>query len=97
MPPSLSALGEGSHGSILNGNYAPNRLSSAWKPTLQAFTIPTLVIHGTSDKTVPIDPAGRAAANGISGSKLIEYDGEPHGLFATAPERLNRDLIEFLG
>ncbi|MGO7388554.1 glycoside hydrolase family 25 protein, partial [Rhizobium ruizarguesonis] len=26
--------GEGSHGSILNGNYAPNRLSSAWKPTL---------------------------------------------------------------
>ncbi|MCQ1855392.1 hypothetical protein, partial [Neorhizobium galegae] len=36
LPPSLSALGEGSHGSILNGNYAPNRLSSAWKPTLYA-------------------------------------------------------------
>ncbi|MCQ1856153.1 hypothetical protein, partial [Neorhizobium galegae] len=34
LPPSLSALGEGSHGSILNGNYAPNRLSSAWKPTI---------------------------------------------------------------
>ncbi|MBO9097565.1 MULTISPECIES: hypothetical protein, partial [unclassified Rhizobium] len=33
LPPSLAALGEGSHGSILNGNYAPNRLSSAWKPT----------------------------------------------------------------
>ncbi|WP_207900559.1 hypothetical protein, partial [Shinella sp. JR1-6] len=33
LPPSLTALGEGSHGSILNGNYAPNRLSSAWKPT----------------------------------------------------------------
>jgi hypothetical protein len=37
LPPSLSALGEGSHGSILNGNYAPNRLSSAWKPTLLFF------------------------------------------------------------
>ncbi|MBP1853595.1 phage shock protein A, partial [Rhizobium halophytocola] len=35
--PSLTALGEGSHGSILNGNYAPNRLSSAWKPTAQAI------------------------------------------------------------
>lgn len=68
-----------------------------FRPDLIAFTIPTLIIHGTSDKTVPIDPAGRAAAQGISGSKLIEYDGEPHGLFATAPERLNRDLIEFLG
>ncbi|WP_210252653.1 hypothetical protein, partial [Agrobacterium vitis] len=33
LPPSLTALGEGSHGSILNGNYPPNRLSSAWKPT----------------------------------------------------------------
>jgi hypothetical protein len=34
LPPSLSALGEGSHGSILNGNYATNRLTSAWKATL---------------------------------------------------------------
>ncbi|WP_210164604.1 hypothetical protein, partial [Brucella anthropi] len=25
--------GEGSHGSVLNGNYLPNWLSSAWKPT----------------------------------------------------------------
>ncbi|MBF2714448.1 alpha/beta fold hydrolase [Agrobacterium vitis] len=68
-----------------------------FRPDLAAFTIPTLVIHGTADKTVPIDPAGRAAASGIAGAKLIEYDGEPHGLFATAPDRLNRDLIEFLG
>ncbi|MES4993862.1 hypothetical protein ABVB70_26580, partial [Agrobacterium radiobacter] len=29
--------GEGSHGSILNGNYAPNRLSSAWKPTSEQW------------------------------------------------------------
>ncbi|MDI6029551.1 TOBE domain-containing protein, partial [Corticibacterium sp. UT-5YL-CI-8] len=35
LPPSLTALGEGSHGSILNGNYVPNRLSSAWKPTVK--------------------------------------------------------------
>lgn len=68
-----------------------------FRPDLTSFTVPTLIIHGTSDKTVPIDPAGRAAAKGISGAQLIEYDGEPHGLFATAPDRLNRDLIEFLG
>jgi len=67
-----------------------------FRPDFAAFTIPTLVIHGTGDKTVPIDPTGRAAAHGISGAKLIEYDGEPHGLFATVPDRLNQDLIEFL-
>jgi len=63
---------------------------------LSAFNVPTLVIHGTSDKTVPIDPTGRAAAAGIAGAQLIEYDGEPHGLFATAPDRLNADLLSFL-
>ena len=67
-----------------------------FRPDLASFTIPTLVIHGTGDKTVPIDPSGRAAAKGIKGSKLIEYDGEPHGLFATVPDRLNKDLLSFL-
>ena len=68
-----------------------------FRKDLAAFTVPTLVIHGTSDKTVPIDTAGRAAAKGIAGAKLLEYDGEPHGLFATVPDRLNKDLIEFIG
>lgn len=68
-----------------------------FRKDLAAFTIPTLVIHGTSDKIVPIDTAGRPAAKGIAGAKLIEYDGEPHGLFATAPDRLSADLKEFIG
>lgn len=67
-----------------------------FRPDLRAFDIPTLVIHGTADKTVPIDPSGRAAAAGIAGAQFIEYDGEPHGLFATAPDRLNGDLLAFL-
>ena len=67
-----------------------------FRPDLAAFDIPTLIIHGTSDKTVPIDPAGRAAAAGIAGAQFIEYEGEPHGLFATAPDRLNADLLNFL-
>lgn len=68
-----------------------------FRPDLASFIVPTLVVHGTSDKTVPIEISGRAAAKGIQGAKLIEYDGEPHGLFATAPDRLNADLKEFIG
>lgn len=68
-----------------------------FRKDMASFTVPTLIIHGTADKTVPIDPSARAAAKGIPGSKLIEYDGEPHGLFATAPQRLNEDLITFIG
>jgi len=66
-----------------------------FRPDLKAFTVPTLVIHGTDDETVPIDAGGRAAAAGIAGSALLEYDG-PHGLFATHKKRLADDVLDFL-
>jgi non-heme chloroperoxidase len=67
-----------------------------FRPDLAAFTVPTLIIHGTADKTVPIEAAGRAAARGIKGSRLIEYEGAPHGLFVTEKQRLTRDLLQFV-
>lgn len=70
--------------------------STDFRPDLPAFTVPTLIIHGTSDKTVPIGATGRAAAAAIPQSTLIEYDGAPHGLWATKKERFTRDLLDFL-
>jgi non-heme chloroperoxidase len=58
--------------------------------------VPTLIVHGTSDKTVPIEAAGRAAHKAIAQSQLIEYDGAPHGLAETGKHRLSQDLIQFL-
>jgi len=68
-----------------------------FRPDLSAFNVPTLVIHGTGDQTVPIDATGRQAAKGISQSQLVEYEGQPHGLFATESDRLTKDLLTFLG
>jgi pimeloyl-ACP methyl ester carboxylesterase len=67
-----------------------------FRPDLAAFSVPTLIIHGTDDKTVPIDASARAAAQEITHAKLIEYEGAPHGLFATHKEQLTVDLLEFL-
>jgi non-heme chloroperoxidase len=67
-----------------------------FRADLPSLTVPTLIIHGTSDATVPIDVSARPAAKLIPQATLTEYDGEPHGLFATVPERLNKDLIGFL-
>ena len=67
-----------------------------FRPDLAAFNVPTLIIHGTGDKTVPIDAAGRAAAKGISTATLIEYDGAPHGLLASNKHDVTRDLLSFL-
>ncbi len=67
-----------------------------FRPDLPAFTVPTLIIHGTADQTVPIDTAGRAAARGIATSRLLEYDGGPHGLLASHKDRIHTDVLGFL-
>ncbi|HEY0205892.1 MAG TPA: alpha/beta hydrolase [Acetobacteraceae bacterium] len=60
------------------------------------FRVPTLVIHGTSDATVPAEKSGRIAAKMIPGADLLEYPGAPHGLFFTEKDRLNQDLLAFI-
>lgn len=70
--------------------------STDFRPDLSAFKVPTLIIHGTSDKTVPIDASARAAAKSIANSHLIEYDGSPHGLPASDKDRVTSDLLAFL-
>ncbi len=69
-----------------------------FRPDLKSFDgVPTLVIHGTSDKTVPIDATSRVVADQVPGATLIEYDGSAHGLFETDKQRLAQDLLDFLG
>ena len=68
-----------------------------FRPDLGFFKVPTLVIHGTDDRTVPIDATGRAVANEVPSAELIEYKGEPHAVFATQQDRLTQDLLDFLG
>jgi len=67
-----------------------------FRPDLAALTVPTLVIHGTADKTVPIEATAREVARRVPHVDLIEYEGEAHGVFATQQERLKRDLLAFL-
>lgn len=67
-----------------------------FRPDLAAFNVPTLIIHGTADKTVSIDTSARPAAMAIANAKLIEYEGAPHGLFVNEKQRLTQDLLEFL-
>jgi non-heme chloroperoxidase len=76
--------------------------AKAWSTTdfreeMAAITIPVLVIHGTGDATVPIDASGRRSAKILPNATLSEYDGEPHGLFLTASDRLNQELLQFIG
>ena len=71
--------------------------STDFRPDLPAFKVPTLIIHGTDDLTVPISSSARTTAQEIGTATLLEYEGAPHGLFATHKERLTHDLLAFLG
>jgi pimeloyl-ACP methyl ester carboxylesterase len=59
-------------------------------------TVPTLVIHGDSDATVPFEVSGKRSAELIEGAELVVIEGGPHGLNTTHPEEFNRALLEFL-
>lgn len=60
------------------------------------INVPALIIHGDSDKTVPIDTSSNKAAELIPDNQYIVYPGAPHGLFYTEKERLNNDLVNFI-
>ncbi|MFD2163394.1 alpha/beta fold hydrolase [Paradesertivirga mongoliensis] len=67
-----------------------------FRTEMHTVNVPTLIIHGDSDKIVPIEPTGEQAARLISGAKYIVYEDAPHGLFLTNREELNQDLLEFI-
>lgn len=70
--------------------------STDFRDDVTKINVPTLIIHGDADKTVPIEPTGNRSANLIPGAKYIIYEGAPHGLWFTEKERLNKDLVDFI-
>jgi non-heme chloroperoxidase len=63
---------------------------------LRRFDVPTLVMHGEDDQIVPIDVTARRSERLIRDAETIYYPGLPHGLTATHPDQVNRDLLAFV-
>jgi pimeloyl-ACP methyl ester carboxylesterase len=70
--------------------------STDFRDDLPKVNVPALVIHGDSDKTVPMEASSERAARLIPDCRYLVYDGAPHGLFYTDKQKLNNDLINFL-
>ena len=62
---------------------------------LKKIDVPTLVMHGEDDQTVPVHDSARKSARLIRGAKEIYYPGAPHGLTATHQGQVNADLLAF--
>ncbi|MGI4855591.1 MAG: alpha/beta fold hydrolase [Janthinobacterium lividum] len=67
-----------------------------FRQDLAKITIPTLIIHGDSDGTVPLEVSGARTHKAILGSKLAVIAGAPHGLNLSHAAEFNEHLLAFL-
>ena len=73
---------------------------TAWytdfRKDLQRIDVPTLVIHGDSDRIVPIEVSGKLTTQAVKGSRLVVIKNGPHGFIWTHAEQTNAELVGFL-
>jgi pimeloyl-ACP methyl ester carboxylesterase len=73
----------------------------AWATTdfradLPRVTVPTLVLHGDADATVPFEGSGARTHNMVKGSALKVIRGGPHGINVSHAAEFNDALVTFL-
>jgi len=74
---------------------------SAWvtdfRNDLPRVDVPALVIHGDADRIVPLAASGARTQMLVKGARLVVVEGGPHGVTWTHAEKVNRELLNFLG
>lgn len=81
--------------------YATIKSMQAWSTTdfradVKAINVPTLIIHGKEDKTVPPEASSEETAKLLPSASYVTYDDAPHGLFYTHKNKFNEDIIAFI-
>ncbi len=67
-----------------------------FRKDLQKITCPTLIIHGSADKTVPFEASGKRMKQFVKDSRLVVLDDAPHGVLWTHADKVNAELLGFL-
>jgi pimeloyl-ACP methyl ester carboxylesterase len=80
--------------------YATAAVVHTWHTDFQGdlpkVAVPTLVLHGTGDRILPIDVSGRPLRAALPASTYVELEGAPHGLFETHHAEVSAALLAFL-
>lgn len=58
--------------------------------------VPTLIIHGTADRILPIDGQGRRMHAALPAATYVEIEGGPHLGVVTHADEINTALLSFL-
>ncbi|MEV6615678.1 alpha/beta hydrolase [Streptomyces sp. NPDC051051] len=75
---------------------APLSWPTDFRADIPRIDVPALIVHGTADRTLPIDATGRRFAKALPTAQYTEIDGAPHGLLTTHTAEVNEVLLNFL-
>jgi len=64
---------------------------------LKRIDKPTLILHGSDDQIVPIAASAMLSSQLVPGATLKIYEGAPHGMCTTLKDRVNQELMAFIG
>jgi non-heme chloroperoxidase len=76
--------------------WGPAAWYTDFRADIDRIDVPTLIMHGTGDRNVPIDITSRQFARMLPSATYIEIEGAPHGMLWTHGEEINKALLEFL-
>ncbi len=68
-----------------------------FRQDLSKVDVPALVIHGDSDRIVPISAAGLRTAKLVKNARLVTVKDGPHCITWTHAEQVTPELVNFLG
>ena len=75
---------------------APRGWLDDFTPDLDRFDVPTLILHGTADRILPIEGQGRRLHAALPKARYVEIEGGPHVCCVTHHAEVNRELLAFL-
>jgi pimeloyl-ACP methyl ester carboxylesterase len=67
-----------------------------FRADLRKIDVPTLVVHGTADRILPIEATGARTHKMVKHSQFVVIDDAPHGCLWTHADEVNRALLEFI-
>ena len=80
--------------------YASVAAQGSWltdfRGDIPKITVPSLIMHGTSDNILPIDATGREFTKALPSADYVEIEGAPHGMLWTHSAEVNTALLAFL-
>ena len=74
----------------------PATWQTDFREDLRKIDVPTLVVHGSADRVLPIEASSARTHEIVKDSQYVVIDDAPHGCLWTHADEVNRALLEFI-